>query len=172
MECNTFIIRIGNGLATTGAVESGQRRGDARRIRILNCRVAAACAKVVQRLLFHERQNVVYPTARLSRAETTIWMSNPILIPTSCWKMQDGRLVIQGREGRLFDVVAAMNATSRFSCRLDCRQQQCDQNRDNRHNDQQLDQGKPAGPENNIPSARHQGLHSLHSLRPSRNPLF
>ena len=53
-----------------------------------------------------------------------------------------GIVIVLDRETELFQVVRALHPAGRFTSRLDCRQEQPNQNADNRNDDQEFDEGK------------------------------
>jgi hypothetical protein len=97
-------------------------------------------------LLLKLRQNRIDPTAGLIDAEAAIGMGCPLVsVPAG----RQGPLgVVESVHGQpqLFEIVAALGAPRRFTCRLDGGKQQGDQNADDGDDNQQLDQRKCALP--------------------------
>src|SRR6476659_8431769 len=85
-------------------------------------------------------QNIVNPGTRLVRSISAIWIGCPIVAPTSGWKMFVHIDMVQASQANLLEIVDALRPASRFASRLNCRQQQCDQNPNDCNNDEEFDE--------------------------------
>jgi hypothetical protein len=104
-----------------------------------------ALSQVMESLLLDVRENVVYPTSGLGLAEAAIRVSHVSSTPAIRWKETVYVLVLQAAQGKLLEVIRALDSPRGFPSRLHRRKQQRDQDADDRDDDQEFDEGKAGG---------------------------
>ena len=75
---------------------------------LLHASLRKALAEIMQRLLFHERQNVVHPSAGLPHAIAAVWVARPQPAPTAGWVLLVNVDVVLKRQTDVFQVVEAL----------------------------------------------------------------
>src|SRR5262249_51831572 len=98
-----------------------------------------------QIVLLHECQKLIDPTTRLTLAGAAVRLSDPSPSPPPSGQAFVGRLVIEGRNSHLLEIIGASDTVARFANFLNRRQQEADQDGDNRNHDEEFDQSKARG---------------------------
>jgi hypothetical protein len=128
-----------HGAAPAGAMEQRQGRlGHALQFGWLHRGVQSRAA-LVERLVLDERQHIVGPAAGLPRAETAIWVPDPLPAPSSGGQMAMSGFMHAAAEGDLTEMVRALSPSRRLARRLHRGQAECQNHGHDVDDDQQFD---------------------------------